>query len=433
MNIQLVHQVDAAVRRGRTVQRRDFLKAVAAGGIAAGNLSITDRFSLQAEELRRRGMSCILLWMAGAPSQFETFSPLAGHANGGETKATKTAVDGIEIAENLPSIAKVMDDIAIVRSVTSKEGNHGRASYYLHTGYLPTPTVKFPSLGSVAAHQISSPESELPSYVRIGNQLQGTTGGGFLGVEFDPFVHRNATQPPANTKPTTGVNRYRRRLRLLGSLQEDYAADGGKTEVENHHKLYEKTARMILSKDMKAFDLKDEPAKVREAYGNSEFASGCLLARRLVETGVSFVEVTSRGWDTHADNFDRHRELTGQIDQPFAELIRDLKDRGMLDRTLVVWMGEFGRTPRINGRAGRDHFPRAFSAALAGGGVRGGQVIGRVTKDGMEVADRPVTVPDLFQSFCKSLKIDADHENMSSIGRPIKIVEEGRCVDELFS
>jgi hypothetical protein len=433
MSIQLVHQVDAAVRRGHTVGRRDFLKAISAGGIAAGTLSMTDCLSLQAEELRKRGMSCILLWMAGAPSQFETFSPLPGHKNGGETKAIKTSVDGIEIAENLPHIAKMMDDVAIVRSVTSKEGNHGRASYYLHTGYLPTPTVKFPSFGSIAAQQIAVPQSELPSYVRVGNQLRGAPGGGFLGVEFDPFVHGNATQPPANTKPTTEVGRYRRRLRLLGRLQEDYAADGGKSEVEDHRKLYEKTARMILSKDMKAFDLKAEPAKVREEYGNSEFASGCLLARRLVESGVTFVEVTSRGWDTHNDNFNRHRQLTGQIDQPFAQLLRDLKDRGMLDRTLVVWMGEFGRTPRINGRAGRDHFPRAFSAALAGGGVRGGQVIGSVTKDGMNVADRPVTVPDLFQSLCQALKIDADHENMSSIGRPIKIVEEGRSVKELFS
>ena len=189
---------------------------------------------------------------------------------------------------------------------------------------------------------------------------------------------------------------------------------------------------MILSPQMDAFDLMQEPETIRTAYGTSEFASGCLLARRLIEAGVTFVEVHCRGWDTHKDNFTKTPELASQIDQPMAQLITDLKQRGMLDSTLIVWMGEFGRTPRVNPRGGRDHFPRAFCAALAGGGIRGGQVIGKVDEKGTEVTDRPVSVPDLFQTYCQSLQIDAEHENISRSGRPVKIVTEGQSVAELF-
>ncbi|MEK6249539.1 MAG: DUF1501 domain-containing protein, partial [Planctomycetales bacterium] len=368
------HQTHAVVCRGRTVRRRDFIRRTATLGLAAGMGSWTDYVKLQAEELRKRGMACIVLWMDGGPSQFETFSPLPGHENGGETKAISTAVPGIKIAENLPQVARRMDDIAVIRSLTSKEGNHGRATFLLKTGYLPTPTVKYPALGSVAAQQIADPESDLPAFVRIGRG-RSATAGGLLGVQYDPFVHRNPSQPPQNAEPTTNTDRFQRRLNLLSRLEEDYAANGGAAEVEDHQKLYEKTARMILSKEMKAFDLEQEPATIRDAYGDSQFGSGCLLARRLVESGVTFVEVSARGWDTHNDNVTKNRELTGAIDQPMAYLIDDLKERGMLERTLVVWMGEFGRTPRINARGGRDHFPQAFCAAMAGAGIRGGQVI----------------------------------------------------------
>ena len=189
---------------------------------------------------------------------------------------------------------------------------------------------------------------------------------------------------------------------------------------------------MILSSDMKAFDLTCESEHVRAAYGDSDFGSGCLLARRLIESGVTFVEVNCRGWDTHQDNFAKTRQLTEQVDRPTAALIDDLKQRGLLESTLVVWMGEFGRTPKINARGGRDHYPRVFSAAIAGGGIGGGQVIGKVSEDGAEVADRPVSIPDLFQTFCRALEVDPESESISSLGRPIKVVEEGAPIEELF-
>ena len=218
----------------------------------------------------------------------------------------------------------------------------------------------------------------------------------------------------------------------MGKLEADFAASGGKQEVEDHKKLYEKTAKMILSPKMEAFDLSKESQKTRSAYGNSPFASGCLLARRLVETGVTFVEVGVGNWDTHQDNFNRAKQLCGQVDQPYAALLADLKQRGLLDSTLVVWMGEFGRTPRINPNTGRDHYPRAFNVALAGVGVKGGQVIGKTDDGGNGVTDRPVGVTDLFRTLCQSLKIDPAKENMSSIGRPIKIVDGGEAVQEVF-
>ena len=221
---------------------------------------------------------------------------------------------------------------------------------------------------------------------------------------------------------------------LLGALEKSgFAQSGGADRVRDHQAVYRQTAGMVLSPRMKAFDLEGEDPALREAYGQNPFGQGCLLARRLVETGVTFVEVRMNGWDTHNQLKDRIGRLSSQVDPALATLITDLKNRGRLDRTLVIWMGEFGRTPRINPNAGRDHFPRVFNVALAGGGIRGGQVIGASADDGTEVKDHPVSVTDLMTTFCHSLKIDPTKENMSSVGRPIKIVDGGEVVKPLFS
>lgn len=425
------HEIEVTINRRREIRRRDFIRVTAAGAAASGWCTWPDLIKANADTLRKHNMACILLWMQGGPSQFETLSPKPGHANGGDTKAISTRVPGIQIAENLPQLSQVIDDVCIVRSMTSREGSHPRASFLLHTGYLPTASVKYPALGSHVAQQLGDAAQELPSFVRIGRS-QSASGGGFLGVEYDPLVIGDPRRVPDNSEPSTAAARYRRRLRLMGRLENHYAQHGGRQDVADHRKLYEKAAKMVLSPDMTAFDIEREPATVRESYGESQFAAGCLLARRLVEAGVTFVEVSSGNWDTHFDNSERTGELCGQIDRPYAELLRDLKRRGMLERTLVIWMGEFGRTPRINARGGRDHYPRAFSMALAGGGVRGGQVIGQTDAGGVDVVDRPVTVVDLFQTFCQGLGINADHENMSGIGRPIKIVDGGKPVNEVF-
>jgi hypothetical protein len=429
-------QCEVSLRRSGQIRRRDFLRAIPAAAAAAGTLSWHDLVTANAAELRRAGKACILLWMAGGPSQFETLDPKPGHANGGDTKSIKSAVPGIEISENLPQIAAAMNDLCLIRSLSGKEGQHPRATFLMHTGYLPSPAVKYPTLGSIVAKELGDPASELPSFVRIGAgqgaNASAMAGAGILGVDYDPLVMTQANRPPDNTSLATDARRFERRLGLLDRLQGDYANTGGRQEVSDHAKVYAQASRLVLSPKMKAFELNHEPQKIREAYGNSPFAQGCLLARRLVETGVTFVEVTLGNWDTHQDNFNRTKTLCGQLDQPFAALLADLKDRGMLDNTLVIWTGEFGRTPRINPNSGRDHFPRAFSAALAGGGVRGGQTIGATDRGGDSVQDRPVSVNDLLRTVCHSLGIDANKQNMSSIGRPITIVDGGDVVQEAF-
>jgi hypothetical protein len=428
-----LHLVDAQIDRGSLVGRRSFLRQSIGTATAFGTLGWLDSLGLCAEELRKEGRACIVLWMQGGPSQFETFDPKPGQENGGPTKAIESAVSGIRVAEHWPRVAKEMKDIALIRSMTNREGNHQRATYQLHTGYAPTATVKHPSLGSIASKELGDATIDLPHFVSIGGRgLQGISGG-FLGVHHDPFLVAAAGRPPSNTALTVAGKRLERRAGFLEKLDGEYARQGGKSNVKDHQAVLGKARRLVLSSQLRAFDLDEEPDKLRDGYGRDSFGQGCLLARRLVESGVTFVEVSSNGWDTHQDNFERTKTLAGSVDSGFAQLVADLRDRGLLEKTLVLWMGEFGRTPRINGRTGRDHYPRVFNAALAGGGVSGGQVIGSSTKDGQAVKDRPVEVADLFCSICHSLKIDPRAENYSPLGRPLKVVDGGQVVNELFA
>ncbi|MBX3436393.1 MAG: DUF1501 domain-containing protein [Planctomycetaceae bacterium] len=412
----------------RGVSRRSFVHAISAGAVAAGTLSFRDVLSLQASELRRQGRSMILLWMAGGPSQLETFDPKPGHANGGPTQAIETSVPGIHIANGWERTAQVMDQIALIRSMTNKEGNHQRATYQMHTGYVPSGSVKHPSFAACIAEQIKNAELELPSVVSVGP----TQGAGFLGVEYEPFVVQNPGEMPRNVASPVSEARLQQRLGLFGKLEDQFAQRGGQTVVENQRQLYDNATGIVLSDQTRAFDISNEPQDLRAAYGDTEFGRGCLMARRLVETGVSFVEVRKNGWDTHIEHFDRLGKLSAEVDPAMAALITDLKQRGLLEKTLVVWMGEFGRTPKVSARGGRDHYPRVFNVALAGGGIRGGQVIGASSEDGSAVQDRPVSVPDLMCSMCHSLGVDARHEHISPLGRPMKVVDGGEVVDELF-
>ena len=423
------------VRTGRdgVISRRTFMRdAALISGL--GLLGWKDALTLHAGELRKRGMACILLFMRGGPSQLETFDPKPGTSNGGPTKAISTSVSGIQVAEGWSNLAKEMKDVAIIRSMTNREGEHVRASYQLHTGYAPTGSVKFPTLGSVVASEIAPSDFDLPHFVSIGNRLD-TIGSGFLGMNVAPFLVADPSKVPNNVSLPGGVstNRFNRRLGLLQQLEKEFAEGGGGARVHDHRALYGSASQMVLSPRLKTFDVGQEKDSVRDRYGRSPFGQGCLLARRLIETGVTFVEVAVNGWDTHDDNFNRVKKLSDAVDPGFAALVSDLKERGMLDKTLVIWMGEFGRTPKINPRTGRDHFPKAFNVALAGAGVKGGQVIGDSSPDGMAVTNRPVSVPDLFCSFYRALQINPRKENMSTLGRPIKIVDGGKPVTELFA
>ncbi len=420
---------------GRSGSRRSFLAATAA---AAGMFNFRRTMALQAEELRKEGRSLIVLWMQGGPSQLETFDPKPGTENGGPTEAIPTAVPGIRIANGWEKTAAMMKEIAVIRSMTNKEGQHDRATYQLHTGYIPSGSVKHPSFGACLAKEIAPSDHELPSVVTIGdgraNMPNSGSSGGFLGVDYEPFHVSNPGNPPENvTTNGNDTKRFQRRLGLLGTLEDEFAARGGDVVVKNHRRIYDKSSKLVLSPEIKAFDFAGESKETQNLYGDSSFGKGCLLARRLVESGVTFVEVRMNGWDTHQENFDAVKRNAGTVDPALAGLIADLKQRGQIDKTLVVWMGEFGRTPKINPRTGRDHYPRCFNALVAGGGVKGGQVIGASSKDGMAVENRPVTVPDFFSSVCHALKIDPAKENMSPIGRPLKIVDGGEVVQELFA
>jgi len=424
-----------AMNGSGVIGRRQFLQTIGLGtaGLAVGAampITFTDWMALHAADLRKRQMACILLWMAGGPSQLETFDPKPGTEHGGETKTIATAVPGISIAEAWNHTAKGMKDIALVRSMTNKEGNHQRATYQLHTGYVPSATIKHPHLACSMVSELGESKLDLPHIVSVGGP---TIGAGFLGAALEPFVVQNPSQPPENTQPKVATDRLRRRLSLLDRLEgAGFERTGGADRVRDHRALYHQTTKMILSPHMRAFNLDEEPEPLREAYGKTPFGQGCLLARRLVQAGVTFIEVRSNGWDTHQQNHERVGKLANDVDPGFATLINDLKHRGMLEQTLVVWMGEFGRTPKINPNAGRDHFPKVFNVALAGGGVKGGQVIGASNTDGTDVKDHPVGVPDLLTSLCHALKVDPAKEMMSPIGRPIKIVDGGKTVQALF-
>jgi len=432
MKMNPIHHQHSTADGYPGLSRRGFLRGVSAAGI--GSLGLLDLVALRAEDLQKKGMSVIVLWMQGGPSQFETFDPKPGHDNSGPTEAIKTSVEGIQVAQHWPLVAEQMKDIALIRSMTNREGNHQRATYQLHTGYAPTGSVKHPSLGSLVSKEIGDDDNELPQFVAIGSS-RGLSGisAGFLGVGYDPFSVSSPERPPENTRLAVEPGRLGRAIGLLDELEGEFSRAGASDRVREHRALYAKAKRLATSKRLEAFNISRESEKTRELYGDDSFGKGCLLARRLVEAGVTYIEVRSNGWDTHNDNFERIKTLAGGVDRGYAALIADLRDRGMLDRTMVLWMGEFGRTPRINGRTGRDHYPRVFNLAISGGGVKGGQVIGSSTDDGSRVKDRPVKVEDLFSSVCYALDVDTDKEHNSPLGRPLKIVDGGETVTELFS
>jgi hypothetical protein len=430
------------------ITRRDWLRIV--GGISCFSASGWIE-SLAAETHRhpQRKRSCILLWMPGGPSQLDTFDPKPGHDNGGPFKAISTSVPGIAISEHLPKIAKQMQHAAIVRSMSTKEGEHQRASILMQTGYLPGGPIRYPSIGSLFSKELLDPHSELPGFVSIAPFFFGSSGPGFLGPQFAPMVIGNGRVGPQqqqagnqskfgpplrveNLDSPAGITakQAEARLGLLGQLDEDFGSRRPGTPVVSHRAAYERAVRLMKAKESAAFDLDEEANSVREKYGANQFGQGCLMARRLVERGVPFVEVSLAGagksqigWDTHFNNFESVQSLSAVLDTAWSTLVDDLKQRGLLDSTLIVWMGEFGRTPKINMNKGRDHFPVAWSTVLMGGGIKGGQVIGKTSKDGMTVDERPVAVGDFLATICGALEVDPTKQNISNVGRPIRIID----------
>lgn len=401
---------------------------------------------------------CILLWMSGGPSQMETFDPKPGEENGGPTKAIETSVPGVKISEHLPEVAKVMQHLAPIRSMSTKEGDHTRATYYLHTGYLPQGPIRYPTVGSFLSKELIDKKCDLPSFVSV-NPFRAFSpaayGPGFLGPSWSPLVvNSQMTGGEENPDVSFEVQNLQRtgsvtekqadaRLQLLTSLEHDFLATRPDGPGRSHLESYQQAVRMMKSQAVGAFNLEKEDDALRDAYGRNPFGQGCLLARRLIESGVSFVEVNlsgpdgagnGPGWDTHQDNFDAVASLCGVLDPAYATLINDLEQRGLLRDTLVVWMGEFGRTPIINETTGRDHWPKSWSTVLAGAGVKTGQAYGSTTKDGMDIKDDPMTVQNLMATVCGALGISHESTNLSNVGRPIPLSDHGsEPVEQLLS
>ncbi len=416
------------------LNRRQFLETGFTGlvsAIVASQMNIPV-FGTQDTGGKKKIKNCILLWMAGGPSQLDTFDPKPGKDTGGPFKDIKTSVTGVHISEHLPLLASQAKHLAIIRSVTSREGDHARASYFVHTGYAPQPAVQHPGIGSIIVSRVAKDDFDLPNYVSIGG---AATGSGFLGERYNPFIVQNPNQTPENLHPRGAFSEKRldEKLLLLEDIEKEFAKSRGAAESQAHQEMYKKASRMIKSQLTKAFDVSLENDSVRKSYGRHNFGQGCLLARRLVEAGVRFVEVTLGGWDTHDDNFDKTKNLMGILDPAYSTLINDLNERGLLEETLVIWMGEFGRTPRINERNGRDHYPKAWTIVLAGGGVLGGQTVGVTDDKGIEVKDKPVVIKDLFATILNSFGIDHTQKNITPQGRPITLVDkDAKLVKGLF-
>jgi len=424
---------------------------LASAGVLGGAMSgWMEALAETAAGQTQRKRSCILLWMNGGPSHLDTFDLKPGHENGGPIKEIATAVSGIRISEHLPQVAREMDRLAIVRSMTSKEADHGRASYLVRTGRQPEAALQYPTLGSLIGKELGQDSAALPNFVSIAPYRStnlAAYNAGFLGPRYAPFIVGDVTPAMAQQQDAAGYlkalriadlqpptaldpRRQRSRLELLRSMEQSFVAARPDVPVQSHLTAYERAVRLMDGTAASAFDLDAEPAALRDAYGRNLFGHGCLLARRLVERNVPFVEVSlggvssgGMGWDAHVNNFETVKRLCGVLDPAWGTLLRDLKDRGLLDTTLVIWMGEFGRTPKINGAAGRDHYPLTWSAVLGGGGIRGGQVVGATAANGVAVKDRPCTVPELLATVCQALQLDPHKTNPSSVGRPIHLVD----------
>jgi hypothetical protein len=432
------------------LSRRDWIRLMSAGVVGCSLSGWLEALANDAATDPRRKRSCILLWMNGGPSQMDTFDLKPGTPNGGPFKEIDTNVPGVKISEHLPKIAKHADRMTIIRSMSTKEADHGRATYQMRTGRPPGGPVQYPTLGSVVAKELEQPDAELPSYVSVAPVRflnQAAFDSGFLGPQYAPLiVGENGGRVVRPGQDDTaqalrvqdldlpaGVSagRSTARIQMLEEMEQEFLATRPGVPSASHRTAYQRAVTMMRSAAAKAFDLEEEPKALRDRYGRNLFGQGCLLARRLVERGVPFVEVTLSqipnaqvfGWDTHQNNFDAVKQLSGVLDPAWATLMEDLQDKGLLDSTLLVWMGEFGRTPKINGANGRDHWAVSWSTVLAGGGVKGGQVVGKTSKDGMSVEDRPVPVQDLLATVCLALGLDPKKQNQSNVGRPIRLVE----------
>lgn len=405
--------------------------AVGAGALVGSALAMGHSLRVHAEDLKKNRKAAILLWMGGGPATIDLWDLKPGAPTGGPFKQITTSGD-VQICEHLPMMAKQMHNMAIVRSMSTREADHDRGRYYMHTGFVPNPNVEHPSYGSVIAHELIAqrPNLQIPPFISVGGASEGP---GFLGMAWSPFTVGSDGRV-SNLDMGLDDRRLVQRMKALELIEKGFISQSRGAASEDHQKILQKTLNLMTSEQMEAFRVEKEPQPVRDRYGDTAFGRGCLMARRLVEVGVPFIEVDLGGWDNHNGI---HNILQNQrlpvLDKAMSALSEDLEQRGLLKDTAIIWMGEFGRTPRINGDAGRDHWARSWSVVVGGGGMKGGIAIGKTSTDGTEVESEPFSSEDVMASVCKALGISLETTYTSKNGRPMKIANGGKVIRELFA
>ncbi|MEO1528841.1 MAG: DUF1501 domain-containing protein [Planctomycetota bacterium] len=413
------------------MSRRHFMNHLAGSSAAASAAwAFGGAIQANAEEMRRNQKSAIMLWMGGGPPTIDIWDLKPGAPTGGPFKPISTSGD-MQISEHMPKVAQQMHNLSVVRSMSTREADHSRGRYYMHTGFAPNPNIEHPSYGSVIAHELISqrPGLEIPPFVSIGG---ASAGPGFLGMAWSPFAV-TSTGRIRNLDMKMEDARLLQRMKALQEIESGFASRTRDLPASEHSKVLKKTFDLMTSSQMEAFRVEKEDEKVKERYGTNGFGQGCLLARRLVEAGVPFIEVDLGGWDLHQNV---HQTLSDtklpQLDQAMSALVEDLEQRGLLQDTAVIWMGEFGRTPRINQNAGRDHWARSWSCVVGGAGIKGGLAIGETSSDGLAVESEPFSSEDLMATVCQGLGISTDTTFMSKNRRPMKIANGGKLINELL-
>lgn len=425
------------------VQRRDILRIAVSGVVAASPSGwLMPRLALANEQKFARTKSCIMLHMQGGVSQHHTFTVPDYKA---QNQQIATSVPGVWFCELFPCLAASMDDICLIRGMSTGNSVHERARILMHTGYNPNGTVQYPSIGNIGSVELGSDTAELPNFVSIYAGSDGLGSGplhrstpAYLGPKHAPVPVNDPSKGIENLKPAVELAAFDESARLLEEFETAAQTARPSAPGAAHRANYRKAQQLLHSDKMKAFDLERETPEVRDGYGSSQYGKSLLLARRLVEAGVPFVEVTLDGWDDHGGADKNIARRAKYLDPATAYLLRDLKQRGMLEDTLVVFMSEFGRTPQLrdsgyNQTLGAGHYANAWTTWLAGGGVQGGRVVGRVDAKGGEVIDRPVNAQDFLATISHALAIDYHREHMSKEGRPMTfLTSSARPVMEVF-
>ncbi|MEM9585696.1 MAG: DUF1501 domain-containing protein [Planctomycetota bacterium] len=414
------------------MSRRHFMNHLAGSSAMMGAaMTMGQSIRAHADELRKNRKSAILLWMSGGPATIDIWDLKPGAPTGGPFRPVSTTGD-MQICEHMPMTAQQMHNLSIVRSMSTREADHSRGRYYMHTGFVPNPNIEHPSYGSVIAHELieQRPELEIPPFVSIGG---AGAGPGFLGMAWAPFsVTSNGRI--RNLEMKLENERLMQRMAALNLIESGFSSRTRDTPAQEHSKVLKKTFDLLTSDQMEAFKVEKESQEAKDRYGTDRFGQGCLLARRLVEAGVPFVEVDLGGWDNHQNNHTTLKDTKlPELDKAMSALMEDLEQRGMLQDTVVIWMGEFGRTPRINQNAGRDHFARAWSCVVGGGSLKGGLAVGETSSDGTAVESEPYSSEDLMTTVCKGLGISTETSFTSKNGRPMKIAGGGKLIDDLVA